>query len=121
MPEAYESVLVPDDHEGDSRLRKCWRKFSAFIGPGYMVAVGYMDPGNWATDIAGGALFKYSLLFVVLFPSVMAMFLQVGNCPSFIVRTHTPPPAFFFLSLSDTIIITIGTHTGANSETWHRS
>jgi manganese transport protein len=47
-----------------------------FIGPGYMVAVGYMDPGNWATDIQGGATFGYSLLFVVLLSGCMAMYLQ---------------------------------------------
>ena len=79
LPEAYESVDIPEDHEGDSRLGKCWRKFSAFAGPGYMVAVGYMDPGNWATDLAGGALFQYSLLFVVLCSSLIAIFLQVGD------------------------------------------
>ena len=79
LPEAYESVDVPQDREGDSRLGNCWRKFSAFVGPGYMVAVGYMDPGNWATDLAGGALFQYSLLFVVLSSSIMAIFLQVGH------------------------------------------
>lgn len=48
----------------------------AFVGPGYLVAVGYMDPGNWATDIEGGAKFNYLLLSVVLISSLMAMFLQ---------------------------------------------
>src|SRR5229473_1527662 len=52
------------------------RKVLAFAGPGYLVAVGYMDPGNWATDIAGGSKFGYSLLSVVLISSLMAMFLQ---------------------------------------------
>ncbi len=47
------------------------------MGPGYMVAVGYMDPGNWATDIAGGALYEYRLLFVVLVSSFLAIFLQI--------------------------------------------
>ena len=46
-----------------------WKKFLAFAGPGYLVAVGYMDPGNWATDIAGGSQFGYTLLSVILFPT----------------------------------------------------
>ena len=53
-----------------------WRKMLAFAGPGYLVAVGYMDPGNWATDLAGGALFGYSLLSVVLMSNIMAVLLQ---------------------------------------------
>lgn len=52
------------------------RRFLAFIGPGYMVAVGYMDPGNWATDLLGGAQFGYTLLFVVLLSNMMAVLLQ---------------------------------------------
>ena len=50
-----------------------WRKLIAFAGPGYLVAVGYMDPGNWATDLAGGSAFGYLLLSVVLLSSLMAM------------------------------------------------
>jgi manganese transport protein len=53
-----------------------WRKMLAFAGPGYLVAVGYMDPGNWATDLAGGALFGYSLLSVILMSNIMAVLLQ---------------------------------------------
>jgi manganese transport protein len=53
-----------------------WRKLLAFGGPGYLVAVGYMDPGNWATDLAGGSAFGYALLSVVLLSSMMAMLLQ---------------------------------------------
>jgi manganese transport protein len=53
-----------------------WRKMLAFSGPGYMVAVGYMDPGNWATDLAGGSRFGYTLLSVVLLSSLMAVILQ---------------------------------------------
>jgi manganese transport protein len=53
-----------------------WRKLLAFAGPGYMVAVGYMDPGNWATDLAGGARFGYALLSVVLLSNLMAILLQ---------------------------------------------
>ena len=53
-----------------------WRKFLAFFGPGYLVAVGYMDPGNWATSLAGGAQFGYTLLVVALVSNVMAIILQ---------------------------------------------
>ena len=53
-----------------------WRRFAAFLGPGYMVAVGYMDPGNWATSIAGGSKFGYTLLFVALLSNIMAIILQ---------------------------------------------
>src|SRR5258705_299930 len=53
-----------------------WRKMLAFSGPGYLVAVGYMDPGNWATDLAGGSAFGYSLLSVVLISNLMAILLQ---------------------------------------------
>jgi NRAMP (natural resistance-associated macrophage protein)-like metal ion transporter len=66
---AFRSVAVP--HAGSF-----WQKLGAFIGPGYLVAVGYMDPGNWATDIAGGSRFGYALLSVVLLSNVMAMVLQ---------------------------------------------
>src|SRR5205809_4173503 len=53
-----------------------FRKILAFAGPGYLVAVGYMDPGNWATDIGGGSKFGYSLLSVIFISNLMAMFLQ---------------------------------------------
>lgn len=53
-----------------------WRRIGAFVGPGYLVAVGYMDPGNWATDIAGGSAFGYALLSVILLSNLMAMLLQ---------------------------------------------
>ncbi|WAJ31260.1 Nramp family divalent metal transporter [Antarcticirhabdus aurantiaca] len=53
-----------------------WRKAAAFLGPGYLVAVGYMDPGNWATSIAGGSAFGYTLLFVALLSNIMAIVLQ---------------------------------------------
>ena len=52
------------------------RRLLAFAGPGYMVSVGYMDPGNWATDIAGGSQFGYTLLSVILLSNVMAILLQ---------------------------------------------
>lgn len=53
-----------------------WKRLTAFMGPGYLVAVGYMDPGNWATDIAAGSAFGYRLLFVVFLSSCIAMILQ---------------------------------------------
>jgi manganese transport protein len=69
LPESHHSVIVP-------RGVPFWRKALAFAGPGYMVAVGYMDPGNWATDLAGGARFGYLLLSVVLISNLMAILLQ---------------------------------------------
>jgi manganese transport protein len=69
LPEVFASVDVP---KHSSR----WKKMAAFAGPGLMVAVGYMDPGNWATDIAGGAKFGYALLSVVLISNLFAMLLQ---------------------------------------------
>jgi len=69
LPEAHHSITVP---KGVSVLRK----MLAFAGPGYMVAVGYMDPGNWASDLAGGARFGYSLLSVILLSNLMAILLQ---------------------------------------------
>jgi manganese transport protein len=69
LPEAHRSVPF--------RSGSSWfRKLLAFAGPGYLVAVGYMDPGNWATDIQGGSKFGYALLSVVVISSLMAMFLQ---------------------------------------------
>ena len=53
-----------------------FRKMFAFVGPGYLVAVGYMDPGNWATDLAGGSAFGYTLLSVILLSNLMAILLQ---------------------------------------------
>lgn len=69
LPEAHGSMKVP---AGGS----WFRKFLAFAGPGYMVAVGYMDPGNWATDIEGGSRFGYTLLSVILISNLMAVLLQ---------------------------------------------
>ena len=70
LSESYRTIAVP---LGPGRF---WRKFGAFAGPGYMVAVGYMDPGNWATDLAGGSAFGYTLLSVILLSNLMAMVLQ---------------------------------------------
>ena len=68
LPEVHGSVPVP--------VGGFWRKVFAFAGPGYLVAVGYMDPGNWATDLAGGAKYGYTLLSVILLSNLMAILLQ---------------------------------------------
>ena len=54
-----------------------WQQWRAFVGPAILVSVGYMDPGNWGTDLQGGAQFKYGLLWVVALASLMAIFMQV--------------------------------------------
>ncbi|HTO73276.1 MAG TPA: Nramp family divalent metal transporter [Gemmatimonadales bacterium] len=69
LAESYHSVTVPAG-------ATAFRRLLAFAGPGYMVAVGYMDPGNWATDLAGGARFGYTLLSVILVSNLMAILLQ---------------------------------------------
>lgn len=63
-----------------------WKKLFAFIGPAYLVSVGYMDPGNWATDIAGGSKFGYSLLWVLLMSNLMALLLQSLSAKLGLVR-----------------------------------
>ena len=63
-----------------------WRKLFAFIGPAYLVSVGYMDPGNWATDIAGGSQFGYSLIWVLLMSNLIALLLQTLSARLGIVR-----------------------------------
>ena len=65
------SVPVPSQQTG------FWRRWRAFVGPALLVSIGYMDPGNWSTDLAAGAQFKYGLLWVVALASVMAMFMQI--------------------------------------------
>src|SRR5216110_1611782 len=69
LREVHGSIPVPQD-------AGFWRKLFAFAGPGYLVAVGYMDPGNWATDLAGGSKFGYALLSVILLSNLMAILLQ---------------------------------------------
>src|ERR1700750_2036026 len=68
LAEVYRSIPVSDG--------SWWRKIFAFAGPGYLVAVGYMDPGNWATDLAGGAQYGYALLSVIMISNLMAILLQ---------------------------------------------
>ncbi len=69
LPEVHRSIVVPT-------TASFWRKLIAFSGPGFLVAVGYMDPGNWATDLSGGAQFGYALLTVVMISNFMAIMLQ---------------------------------------------
>ncbi len=95
LPESFGTVPIPGQGAG------FWRKFGAFAGPGYVVAVGYMDPGNWATDLAGGSAFGYTLLSVILLSNIMAMVLQALAAKLGIVtgldlaqacRAHYRPP-----------------------------
>ncbi len=69
LPEVYRSIEIPSSYG-------FWRKLLAFAGPGYLVAVGYMDPGNWATDLAAGARFNYALLSVIMLSNLVAILLQ---------------------------------------------
>jgi manganese transport protein len=101
LPEVHRSVPVPN---GAGFLRKLF----AFMGPGYLVAVGYMDPGNWATSLAGGSAFGYTLLAVVLVSSVMAILLQAlcartgiatGRDLAQLCRERFPKPVAFPLWL----------------------
>lgn len=73
-----ETRSLPEVHGTVSVIKNgtIWRKFLSFLGPGYLVAVGYMDPGNWATALAGGAQFGYTLLSVCLISNIMAILLQ---------------------------------------------
>src|SRR5579859_482456 len=69
LPEVHSTVRI-------SRSPLYWRRLLGFIGPGFLISVGYMDPGNWATDIAGGSRFGYTLLFVIMLSNLMAILLQ---------------------------------------------
>jgi len=81
-------------HPGCSSSASFYRKLLAFAGPGFLVAVGYMDPGNWATDLAGGSKFNYALLSVIMISNFMAILLQslslkLGSLPD----ATSPRPA----------------------------
>ncbi|MFI0347584.1 MAG: Nramp family divalent metal transporter [Chthoniobacterales bacterium] len=99
LSEAHRSINVPSNFN-------FWRKLLAFTGPGFIVAVGYMDPGNWATDLAAGAQFNYTLLCVIMASNFMAMLLQTLSLKLGIVtgrdlaqacREHYSRPVSFFL------------------------
>ena len=68
LPEVHESVATSHP--------RFWQRLLAFAGPAYLVSVGYMDPGNWATDLEGGARFGYRLLWVLVLSNLMALLLQ---------------------------------------------
>src|SRR4029079_147959 len=98
LPEVHSSVPVPTG--------SFWKKLFAFAGPGYRVAVGYMDPGNWATDLAGGAKYGYTLLSVIMLSNLMAILLQAlaarrgtpgGGDPAQACRDHYSRPTTLFL------------------------
>src|SRR6201981_2101978 len=103
LQEAFRTIPVPTTSPGWLGF---FRKLLAFTGPGYLIAVGYMDPGNWATDLAGGSQFYYSLLSVVVISSLMAIFLQhlalklgvvTGRDLAQACRDHFPPGINFTL------------------------
>ena len=99
LPEAHRTIPIA--------ANASWlRKICAFSGPGYLIAVGYMDPGNWATGISAGSKFGYSLLCVILLSNLFAMFLQTlsaklgiatGRDLAQACRDHYPPQLSFFL------------------------
>ncbi|MBC7689872.1 MAG: Nramp family divalent metal transporter [Aquabacterium sp.] len=80
LSEVHQSI----DTTGDKK--RGWRKIFSFLGPAYLVSVGYMDPGNWATDLAGGSKFGYSLIWVLLMSNLMALLLQGLSARLGIVR-----------------------------------
>ena len=99
LPEVYRSISI---HQGKS----FWKKMASFAGPGFLVAVGYMDPGNWATDLAGGAKFGYTLLCVIMISNLMAILLQhlciklgvvTGRDLAQACRDHYSKPTVWFL------------------------
>src|SRR5689334_23730224 len=99
LADVHGSIAVP-------RRLPVWKKMWAYAGPGFLVAVGYMDPGNWATDLAGGAKFGYSLLCVIMISNLMAILLQhlciklgvaTGRDLAQACRDHYPRPVVWFL------------------------
>jgi len=108
LSEVHRSVLVP-------KTAPFWRKLFAFAGPGFLVAVGYMDPGNWATDLQGGAQFGYTLLSVIMVSNLMAILLQhlcaklgiaTGRDLAQACRDNYSPPIVWFLWILCEIQIT---------------
>ncbi|WP_153798750.1 Nramp family divalent metal transporter [Foetidibacter luteolus] len=88
QPSPYKNISLSEVHESvdTTRPRKGWRRILAYIGPAYLVSVGYMDPGNWATDLQGGAKFGYQLIWVLLMSNLMALLLQGLSARLGIVR-----------------------------------
>ena len=107
LNEVHRSILVPV-------TASFWRKLFAFSGPGFLIAVGYMDPGNWATDLQGGAQFGYTLLSVVMISNLMAILLQhlsiklgvaTGRDLAQACRDHYSTPTVWFLWIGCEIAI----------------
>src|SRR5471030_2894130 len=107
LPEVHSSV-------GISRSPIYWRRLLGFLGPGFLISVGYMDPGNWATDIAGGSQFGYTLLSVIMISNLMAILLQhlsiklgiaTGRDLAQACRDHYSTPTVWFLWLLCAIAI----------------
>lgn len=99
LPEVHRTIPVP-------RHFPIWRKMWAYAGPGFLVAVGYMDPGNWATDLSGGAQFGYTLVFIIMLSNLMAILLQhlciklgvaSGRDLAQACRDHYSTPTVWFL------------------------
>jgi manganese transport protein len=86
MNDVYTESLSEVHSSVHTENKKGWRKLMAFIGPAYLVSVGYMDPGNWATDIAGGSQFGYKLIWVLLMSNLIALLLQSLSARLGIVR-----------------------------------
>lgn len=86
MTETHAKSLSDVNASIDATSRRGWRKLLAFLGPAYLVSVGYMDPGNWATDIAGGSQFGYTLIWVLLMSNLMALLLQSLSARLGVVR-----------------------------------
>ena len=84
LEEVHGSIAIPSDRGSGRRIRR----FFAFLGPAYLVSVGYMDPGNWATDLQGGARFGYALIWVLLMSNLMAILLQTLAARLGVVTGH---------------------------------
>lgn len=86
----YKPESLSDVHQSvdTTKQQALWRKIFAFFGPAYLVSVGYMDPGNWATDLAGGSKYGYTLIWVLLMSNLMALLLQALSARLGIVRSR---------------------------------
>ncbi len=111
LPDTATAPFCPSEIQGAVAVAQGtppWKRFLSFAGPGLLIAVGYMDPGNWATDIAAGSSFGYSLLFIIVLSSLAAMLLQILSARLGIVtgldlaqacRQHYPRPVTIALWL----------------------